>query len=153
MAVVHPSLVWGVPTLKCGRHTLQAAQLKRGAEFSLLLLTLTGGALHWGKSPLAEELTHQHPHFWFPARRSGASASLLCDWAICQEEDTGQNWTVWTLMKSAKLWKSRNLLFFLISRRVARVFPKLISPLLFLQLIPQLIFPEKRKKHRKTTWN
>lgn len=46
MAVVHPSLVWGVPTLKYGRHTLQAAQLKRGAEFSLLLLTLTGGALH-----------------------------------------------------------------------------------------------------------
>lgn len=105
------------------------------------------------KNPLAEELTHQHPHFWFPARHSGASASLLCDWAICQEEDTGQNWTISTLVKLAKLSKSRNLLFFLISGRVTRVFPKLISPLLFLQLISQLIFPEKRKKHRKTTWN
>ena len=61
--------------------------------------------LPWKQSPhekVQRELTHQHPHSWSPARHSGASVSLLCDWAICQRGDTSVStcansaWTKYT---------------------------------------------------------
>lgn len=37
---------------------------------------------------LCMTLTHQYFHFWSPASRLFASASPLCDWAICQKKST-----------------------------------------------------------------
>lgn len=110
-----------------------------------------GPGLKLGTKPsdrkVQRELTHQHPHSWFPARHLGVSVSLLCDWAICQREDSSVSICANCLDEvdpcSQPNFQSPGTSYFSQSHRVARNFPKLVSPLLSLQL------PAKRQKHKE----